>query len=56
MTFGPDATAEEIRIFTESHRKRLDDLNNYFTIAFSSDSENRFEEARQAVYGTIVEK
>lgn len=56
MIFGPDATDEEIKTSLERHKKRIDNLSDYFTIAFSSSSENRFEEAEKAVYGDSENK
>jgi hypothetical protein len=51
VIFGPGATPEEMAAALERNRKQAQDLNDYFTIAFSSDSENRFREAKKAVYG-----
>jgi hypothetical protein len=51
VIFGPGVTSEEMAVALERNRKQAQDLNDYFTIAFSSNSENRFEEAEKAVYG-----
>lgn len=56
VRFGPGATPEEIKAAIERNRKQAQDLKDYFTIALSSDSENRFKEAEKAVYGKNEEE
>ena len=51
MKFFPNADPKEVEELRAWHRKKEQEMVDFFTIALSSDSETAFKDAKKIVYG-----
>jgi hypothetical protein len=51
VKFFPNADPKEVEELRAWHRKKEQEMVDFFTIALSSDSETAFKDAKKIVYG-----